>query len=406
MAIKTNWRKNIKVFLITSFFQWFYVAIGVWVLIWRQYLSWPEIAAVTSIGLVISLVLELPSGAMADLIGRKKTVIFGRFLGVLGFAMYSVANTFPMFVIANILYHANWAFESGALSALLYDSLKENGVEKEHYQKTEANAFFYATVGMAGASVLGGYLYSFGVHLPYAVSTGVAVLALISSLWLEEPTIDSEKFNFKSYIRQNWEGAKHIFRDNKIGLISVFSILVDFVAYVGLWYLYEPRIAEGGFPAAWMGWLVAGTYLIRAAGTKLIPWMMRLGDEMVPVSLAVMQIGGSFLSFIGGGFGAISSVYTRKFADGFRKPILSRLQNEQIESKYRATSLSAISLISNGLIALAGPIVGWSMEKYSTSATMGMFGFVGIALVLPVAIDVGKSIKKSRMDFGENVAIW
>lgn len=76
--MKTNWQKNINAFLITSFFQWFYVAIGVWVLIWRQYLSWEQIGLVTASGVLVSLLLELPSGALADMIGRKKTVLLGR----------------------------------------------------------------------------------------------------------------------------------------------------------------------------------------------------------------------------------------------------------------------------------------------------------------------------------------
>lgn len=392
--MKTNWKRNITAFLITTFFQWFYVSIGVWVLIWRNYLSWEEIALVTASGLIVSLLLELPSGALADLIGRKKTVLLGRLIGVIGFATYSFANSLPLFIIANILYHANWAFESGALSALLYDSLKENGKDEKLYQKTEADGFFYATVGMAIASILGAYLFNkFGIHAPYMASTVVAVFALVSAFWLQEPKIDSEKFSFKAYIKQNWEGTVHIFRQPLIRSISIFVILIDFVAYVGLWYLYEPRLAEAGFPASWLGALVAGTYLIRALGTKLIPLIMKLGDKSIPVALTLIQTFGSFLSFFESKAGAVSSVYMRKFSDGLRKPILNRLQNGQIDSKYRATSLSAVALFSNLLIAVAGPMVGWAMEKYSVSATLGFMGILGVILVLPAALAVRRQTK-------------
>lgn len=393
--MKTNWKKNINAFLVTSFFQWFYVAIGVWVLIWRNYLSWEQIALVTSSGVLVSLLLELPSGALADLIGRKKTVLLGRLIGVSGFIVYSFANSLPLFILGNILYHANWAFESGALSALLFDSLKENGKEKEHYQKTESNAFFYATLGMAAASVLGGYLFKIDIHAPYIMSAGVAVLAFISALWLEEPTIDSEKFSVKSYLKQNWDGLLHIFKHPLIRSISIFSILINFVAYAGLWYLYEPRLAEAGFPAAWLGWLVAGTYIMRAIGTKLIPYVMKLGDKKIPMALALMQMFGSFLSFFETKAGAISSVYTRKFSDGFRTPILNRLQNEQIESKYRATSLSAISMFENIFVSAAGPFIGLAMGKFSVATTLGVMGFVGLIFVLPAAVSISRQVAKT-----------
>ena len=57
---KTNWRKNVKAFTITSILQWFYVPIGVWVLIWRGHLSWEQIAIVSSLGLFAQLALNSP----------------------------------------------------------------------------------------------------------------------------------------------------------------------------------------------------------------------------------------------------------------------------------------------------------------------------------------------------------
>jgi MFS family permease len=393
---KTNYKKNIKYFLWTSIFQWFAVFIGVWVLIWRSYLSWEEIALITSISLFIQLLLELPSGALADLWGRKNTVIFGRVLGVIGFTIFIFATNFWMFLIGNILYLANWAFESGALSALLFDSMKENGRGEEEYQKVEADTFFWCTIGMAISSVLGGFLYSIHFQLPYIATAVAALISLVLAFGLEEPGIDSEKFTLKVYLKQNWEGFLHIFRNEKIRAVSLFSVLINFVAYTGLWYLYEPRLAAGGFPASWLGLLVSGTYLIRAFGTKLIPLVLKMGNKNIPVILTIFQAIGSSLSFIESKFGAVSSVYLRKMSDGIRNPILTRLQNVELESKYRATSLSAISLLGNVLISLAGPLIGYYMERGGASSTLGYFSFIGIVLVLPTALHLSRQIQKDN----------
>lgn len=393
---KTNYKQNIKYFMITSIFQWFFVVIGVWVLIWRSFLSWEEIALVTSISLLVQLMLELPSGALADLWGRKNTIIFGRVLGVIGFTIFIFATNFWMFLLGNILYLANWAFESGAIDALLFDSLKENGVGEEEYQRVQADTFFWCTIGMAISSALGGFLYTLHHQLPYIATTIAAILALVTSFGLEEPALDSVKVDLKSYLRQNWEGFLHIFRNNKILAVSLFSILINFVAYVGLWYLYEPRLAEAGFPATWLALLVSGTYLIRALGTKLIPFVLKFGDKNIPIILTLFQAFGSALSFVETKFGAISSVYLRKMSDGMRSPILSRLQNVEIESRFRATSLSAISLLSNVLISLVGPLVGYLMEHSGASVTLGNFSIVGLILVLPSAILLSRQIKNTK----------
>ncbi|OGG02577.1 hypothetical protein A2Z33_02190 [Candidatus Gottesmanbacteria bacterium RBG_16_52_11] len=105
----------------------------------------------------------------------------------------------------------------------------------------------------------------------------------------------------------------------------------------------------------------------------------------MPVFLTLLQMAGSALSFVTGPAGAITSVYTRKFADGFRVPILVTIQNREIESRYRATALSAIALSGNILISLSGPLIGMSMERYQPSSTMGYFFFIGLLVVLPAA---------------------
>lgn len=390
---RTDFHHNIRYFKLTSVLQWFYVPIGVWVLIWRSHFSWEQIALINSIGLFVQLLLELPTGALADLWGRKNTILLGRAMGVIGFALMTVATDFWLFALGNALYLANWAFESGSIDALLYDSMKENGVGEEEYQKVQADTFFWCTVGMAVSSILGGYLYTLHPQLPYGITTLFALGALLTAIPLQEPMLDSEKFSLKTYLRQNWEGTLHIFRHSKIAAISLFSIAINFVAYTGLWYLYEPRLAEAGFPAAWLGYLVAGTYLIRALGTKLIPFVMRLGDRTIPIFLALFQTVSSALSFIDTKFGAISSVYLRKMSDGMRNPILSRLENVELESRYRATSLSAISLLGNIFIAGAGPIIGYLNSNFSVSITLGLSAILGILLVLPTAILLSRQIK-------------
>ncbi len=80
-------------------------------------------------------------------------------------------------------------------------------------------------------------------------------------------------------------------------------------------------------------------------------------------------------------------------SDGMRSPILTRLQNVELESRYRATSLSAISLLGNILIAAIGPVIGYLMEQGSVSTTFGYSSIVGLILVLPSAIYLSRQIE-------------
>jgi MFS family permease len=389
----SDWKKNVIVFRYNSIFNWYQGFIGVWVLIWTRYLSFTQIGIIYSVGLLASVLLDLPTGSLADLIGRKKTVIIGRFVGIVGYIIFSFANNFWLFILAEICIQVNWTFESGAHSALLYDSLKENGKERELYKKTETDTFFYCTVIMIFGSISGGLLYKYNMHLPYVACAITAAISFVLTFLFDEPKLDTQKFTFKNYINQNVEGVKHIFSNNKIKAVTFFSLLISFITYTGLWYLYEPRLTEGKFNPELLGLLVAGTYLIRAVGIKLIPVLNnKLRDKHVPQFLIVTQIIGSALSFIPNQFGAISSVYMRKFLDGFRMPILATLQNDNIESQFRATALSAISLSTNILVALSGFVIGYSIEHYSAASTLGFFAIIGVIIGVPLAFKLSKEL--------------
>ena len=61
--------------------------------------------------------LEIPSGFLADAMGRRKTIIIGTVLGTLGFATYSFSYGFVGFLIAEIILGIGQSLISGADSA-------------------------------------------------------------------------------------------------------------------------------------------------------------------------------------------------------------------------------------------------------------------------------------------------
>ena len=94
-------------------------------------MSLPEIYFMESAVMIICVVLDIPAGALADVIGRKKSLIIGRvFLlaSIVGFAtMHSPVEAW----ISNIIWAIGYSFQSGADQALLYNTLKEAGIEKD-----------------------------------------------------------------------------------------------------------------------------------------------------------------------------------------------------------------------------------------------------------------------------------
>ena len=100
-------------------------------------LSWEDFGILNGIWALTIILLEVPSGALADTLGRKKLLILGaicmvvEMLALLFAPMNGSEYVFLLFALNRIVSGLAEAAVSGADEALAYDSLKEAGREKE-----------------------------------------------------------------------------------------------------------------------------------------------------------------------------------------------------------------------------------------------------------------------------------
>jgi MFS family permease len=140
--------------------------------------------------------LEVPTGAFADIFGRKKSVVAGCFALSLSMLVYFIGNNFWTFVIAELIGALGLTFLSGALEAWVVDALAFHGYDGElsHVFRRET----YATqIGIIFGSLAGGYLGERDLALPWlasAISTfAVGCFAMFA---LKEIRAERKKFTF------------------------------------------------------------------------------------------------------------------------------------------------------------------------------------------------------------------
>ncbi|HOE57699.1 MAG TPA: MFS transporter, partial [Bacillota bacterium] len=121
--------------------------------IWMIYLAGKGMS-LTQLGLletvfhITSFLMEVPTGAVADIFGRRISRIAGRAMSLLSTAILLAANDFMWFAISFVFTALSYNLESGAGDALIYDSLKEIG-EEDKYMKISGNKeVFYQTAGV------------------------------------------------------------------------------------------------------------------------------------------------------------------------------------------------------------------------------------------------------------------
>lgn len=133
-----------------------------------------------------TVLFEVPSGYLSDRVGRRPTLVAAMAASVLGSALFLGAAEFWTFALGQLCYAASTAFVSGTDTALLFDSLRALGREKEHAE-SEGRMQAASFAALALASLVGGLLAGFDLRLAYLLSLAGSAAALVVALRLVEP---------------------------------------------------------------------------------------------------------------------------------------------------------------------------------------------------------------------------
>jgi MFS family permease len=358
---------------------YFYIPVGTLYLQGKG-LNYVQINSVWGIIVATMFLTEVPTGVIADRVGHKRAVNLALGLQVLGEVIFVFARGYGLIVASAVVGGLGFAFGSGCVEALVYDSLQEGGRKDEMAQ---AMGYIEAAQRLANlvAFSLGGVLVrnltqerfvAAIVVTACAVAVGFAV-----SLTVRErgpgAGAEGEQPPAPSTLKLVRDGLALI-RDNRrfarLALLALSTI--PFVDYLGS--LYQPHFLAAQVPAVWFGLaraLAAGLCIVGARYAYLLEerlgprWALSVATAL-PGALYVVMAGASqpvptVLAFLVT-FGSTS----------LRGPILSGQMNAQIQSENRATVLSMISALSGIYVAAMGLLFGWIAERAVPYALLAM----------------------------------
>ena len=112
-------KQNILALYLIKFSKWFSLVMPIIVLFYEDHgLGLQDVFILKSVYSVAAVTLEIPSGYLADVWGRKKCLILGCILFFGGYLCYSFTSTFTAFLFAD---RANLGKRSGFGAALRYN---------------------------------------------------------------------------------------------------------------------------------------------------------------------------------------------------------------------------------------------------------------------------------------------
>lgn len=337
--------------------------------------------AVYSIAIVI---LEVPSGYLADIWGRKKTLILGAILGVLGFSTYSISHGFAGFLIAEIILGIGQSCVSGADSAMLYDSLLEEKNEKQ-YSRFEGRITSLGNVAEAVAAIIGGLLAAITLRAPYVAQTLVALIAIPAAITLREP-VRHIKLLTSSFMEVIRIARFALFENRELRRNILFSAFTGAATLTMAWFV-QPFFEYSEIDIKWFGFLWAALNLIVGIASFMAYGLeKRIGQKasIILIALAI-PIGYIALSRSGMIIGLIILVLFH-LVRGYATPILKDYINRITGSEVRATVLSVRNFIIRINFSLIGPLIGWVKDVYSLQTALLLAGSTFIFLTVATAI--------------------
>lgn len=385
-----TFKRNIIALYLIKIAKWFMLYMPVIVLFYQDNgLDLRDVLTLQAIYSVAVIVLEIPSGYLADVWGRKNTIILGAVLGTAGFAVYSFTSGFYGFLIAELTLGTAQSFISGSDSALLYDSLKLEGRESQ-YVKYEGRVLATGNFAETLAAIAGGFLAEISLRTPFYWQTAIAFVAVPAALFLYEPKSETAKIKagFKhilSVVRFSLFGSKNL------SLNILFSAVIGCATLTMAWFLQAYLADIHGFSEYQIGiaWSVVNVTV--GIATIFAYKIERFLGSKTTLLMILIVISGSYILM---GLTEMTIIFVIiwlfYFVRGIATPVLKDYINRLCEPGIRATVLSVRNFVIRILFSAFGPFMGWFADLYSikyafllSGAIIFSGGFIVFLFYLP-----------------------
>ena len=361
--------------------------------------------SLTQIGLVgtaqglIVLALELPTGGLADALGRKPVLAAAWVVCLISLGIFAVADSFWLFFLSWALQGIYRALDSGPLESWYVDATLAADPNAE-YERGLGYAGTVIGVAIGAGALLSGGLIALGpigpvsaLTLPVLVAIALQMVALVALLVLLKETRPARG---AAAVRSSIAEAPRMV-GQAVGLLRRSRVLLALVCVELFWgfgmvtfeALLPVRLAEvignADRAAALLGPAASVAWLANAAGAALTPLLLRwLGAAPSAALLRILQgvtvVG---MGLLAGPVGVLIAYLACYTVHGASNPLHMGLLHRQVDGPYRTSVLSMNSMMAQPAGALGGVVLTALADRTSISLAMLVGGAV-LALAAPL----------------------
>jgi len=384
LIAKKLYKRNIKVNYLYTFIMCISLTQGFWLIyLASKGMSLLQLGILEGVFHVTSFIMEAPTGAVADLYGRKFSRMLGRLFLIGDILLVFFGTCFTHYLLAFVLCAIGYNLESGSGDALVYDSLLENSEEDRYMKVNGWNEVLYQ-IAQALGLIFGGWIAVQSYKTLYVGQIGIVLLSLSVALFFTETTIGREEkqvLKIRQRIKAQFVDSFSIVKGNRrlVYLILLLNGMTVFT--VVIFYYMQIYCKENGVNEQFFGWIAAISCGFGALGGFSANRIERRFKErllLLCLPIAFMFISWGMVSFRT----AVISFICIGFFDSLTYVIYFDYINRLIPSDKRATLLSVSSMAFSFYMLWVFPLVGAIGESFGLERAFVVVAIGATCLVL------------------------
>ncbi len=381
-TLQARLKRNIKLDYISTFITNLNMQSSIWVL-YLAYcgLNLAEIGLLEGLYHAASIIFEIPSGAAADLLGRKRSMILSRICIAVSCLIMLFSRSFVLFALSFIIQALGNNFNSGSEEALVYDSMKYIGQE-EQYVRVYGRLSVVIEVSQGIATVAGGILAEYSWFWCYGACLVIAALALIPVIFLTEAPCgrqEKKQAAMGELVTSHFRTSVRILKSDVRILKIIIYYSVIFAAWTLLFFYSQQYYFEHGYNKVQISLILLVMSVTSCLGAVMSERLYHRFKERI-VFVGTMVIAAAFLCY---GFeNMIVSVIAFSAAGFFNSvlyPVQSDSLNQLIPSEQRATLISVNSLFFSVAMIVMFPLAGVAADHKGLTK---VFVYIGVAVMI------------------------
>ncbi len=379
-------------------------------------LSFFQIGTLIAIREITRNVVEIPTGLLADIFGRRKMMIFGFSSYIASFLIFFFSSSYSVFILAMIFYSFGDAFRTGTHKAMILEYLYINKWEEQkvtYYGSTRS----WSQIGSAISSVVAAFLVIYSGSYRYIFLYSVIPYFIDLLLMISYPreldgipetgTKRNIRVRFVEIFSEIRNTLPRISALRAIGSTALFSayyrIVKDYLQPIILAVVFilplKLEIPKDKLTALAIGFIYFLIYISGAMASRFSGSVTQKAGGLKPILNGSLLIGLGmgfltglffFLDFVPCSVLSILFFVFVVMSENIRKPAGVAYISGLADKKILATSLSIESQVKGLFAAILAPALGFMVDQFGIGEGLMILAFALIILFPIVRINENK----------------